>query len=152
MKIVKAKPKDLDEYLNIREKNLREYYRKSRRKISLNHSELIKKIKKEFNNLIRIPKRFLFLAKENGQIIGFIIGTKLKNAFQSQGYVDDIYISEKFRRKGIASKLINYFILKMKLEGIKKFRLGVDIKNKPAINLYKNLGFKITQYEMERKK
>ena len=145
-----AKKDDLEEYSKLRNKNFKEYYRKNKKNIILNHNNLAKKIKKEFYNLIKAPRRYLLLVSEGKILQGFLIGSEIKNVFQSSGYIDDIYVGVNYRRKGIASNLIKEFFSLMKIKKIKKFRLGVDIKNKEAINLYLKAGFKITQYEMEK--
>ena len=110
---------------------------------------MVNRIRKEFRDLIKMPRRNLFIAEENKELMAFLIATEIKNAFKRIGYIDDIFVEKEFRRRGIASQLIKDFVKRMNNKKIKKFRLGVDIKNKPAIELYEKLGFNITQYEME---
>lgn len=50
--------------------------------------------------------------------------------------INYIYVKETYRRKGIATKLLNYII-------DRNTTLEVNILNKEAINLYKKLGFQI---------
>jgi len=45
--------------------------------------------------------------------------------------------------------LMKSFIKFLKAKNIKKCKLGVNIKNKKAIKLYKKLGFKLSHYEMD---
>lgn len=49
-------------------------------------------------------KEFSFLAKENGEISGVITGKCLHDEVK----ISDLIITEKFRRKGIGSKLLKY--------------------------------------------
>lgn len=52
----------------------------------------------------------------------------------------DIATKEQYKRKGFATKLLNYVISLKKPE--QTFSLEVKSKNIPAINLYKSVGFK----------
>jgi len=146
MIIQKAKRNDLNAYLKLRKETLKEYYKIKGKNILISNE----KIKKEFNSLLNSPKHLLLIAKEDNQILGYLIGTILKNVWQRTGYLDDVFVSKEFRKKGIGSDLIKEFIKFLRNKDIKKFRLGVDIRNKKAILLYKRLGFKITQYEMSK--
>ncbi|MCK9596069.1 GNAT family N-acetyltransferase [Candidatus Pacearchaeota archaeon] len=146
MIIQKAKRKDLEEYLRLRKETLREYYKIKEEKILISDE----KIKKEFLGLLNTKKRILLIAKENKQILGYLMGTILRNVWQKVGYLDDVLVKKDFRNKKIGSKLIKKFIKILNKKGIKKVRLGVDVKNKKAILLYKKLGFKIAQYEMSK--
>lgn len=111
----------------------------------------LKTVKKEFENTIKSRRRLMLFAIEDGKIIGYIIGTMLKNAFEKKSsYLDDIFIKEGYRRKGYGTQLMNEFIKLMKNKKVKKIRLGVRTNNEKAINLYKKLGFAVKNYEMEK--
>lgn len=71
--------------------------------------------------------------KENELIKGFIIANKL----YENNEILLVYVAEKYRKQGIASKLIN------SLDNKKgnNILLEVSVENKPAICLYKKLGF-----------
>ena len=71
--------------------------------------------------------------KENELIKGFIIANRL----YENNEILLVYVDEKYRKKGIASKLIN------SLDNKKgnNILLEVSVENKPAICLYKKLGF-----------
>lgn len=55
--------------------------------------------------------------------------------------IDYIYVLEKYRRKGVATKLINYIVEENK--NCKNFSLEVRKSNIAAQKLYENLGFKV---------
>ncbi len=150
VKIRKAVKKDFKEYLKLKEDSLREYSKIANQKIPID----IKKIKKEFNFILKSPKQSILIAEENKKMKGYLIYTLLIYSFQfsdKKGYVDDLFVDKRYRKKGLATSLINKFIKILKGKGIKKCKLGVNIKNKTALNLYKKLGFKITRYEMDKK-
>ena len=55
-------------------------------------------------------------------------------------YMDDLYVKQDYRGKGIGTKLINKVIEKAKTDKCNKLRWQVAEWNKPAIDFYKNLG------------
>ncbi len=71
------------------------------------------------------------IEKEQNEIIAYISYKKL----ELSNDVYHLFVNEKFRKKGIASKLLNKIYNKDIL-------VEVDEKNIKAINLYKKLGFK----------
>ena len=97
------------------------------------------------------PKlQFSFVYELNQKIVGFLIVTNLEPTKKSW-YVYLVGIDKNYRRKGIGKKLfIHAFDFLKKKFGAKRLFLMVDIENKPAINLYRKLGFKklITEHYM----
>ena len=146
MKIRKATKKDLKEYIKIKEGSLKEYSKLAGHKITLSKN----KIKNELFESVKNPKR-LILFSEGKEISGYIVGSFIKSDYSSMGCIDDLFVLRKFRKKGIALKLIKEFMKLSKKDKIKIIRLGVKINNKPAIKLYKKLGFEIKHYEMDKK-
>jgi ribosomal protein S18 acetylase RimI-like enzyme len=65
------------------------------------------------------------------------------------GYISSVCLLSKYRGKGFAKKLLNESILLSKRKGMKKIRLEVNIKNLPAINLYKKFDFYIIEKGIE---
>lgn len=85
---------------------------------------------------------------ETNEIIGYVtyffayytwIGKSL--------YMDDLYVRNEYRGKGVGSKLINQVIELAKKEGCKKLRWQVSEWNLPAIEFYKSLGASIDGVE-----
>jgi N-acetylglutamate synthase-like GNAT family acetyltransferase len=65
------------------------------------------------------------------------------NISKTSWYIPVVVVDKKYRRKGIASKLLNHtFDYLKKNFYARKIFLIVDCNNESAINLYKNLGFK----------
>lgn len=82
----------------------------------------------------------------NEKIIGSILIRNIKNGI----LLDEIFIEDKYRNKGIGTKVISNIILKYQ----KNIFLWVYKDNIKAFNLYKKLGFKIdsktkTRYYMK---
>ena len=53
-----------------------------------------------------------------------------------------IFIDHKYRRKGLATKIIQHLEKLAHEKKIKKITMRVMPKNKPAIKLYEKIGFK----------
>ena len=54
-------------------------------------------------------------------------------------------VKKEYRRKGIGTSLLNFCINNCIKNGYPKFNLQVAVTNEEAINLYKKLGFEITE-------
>lgn len=118
----------------------------------------IDKVKKRYFYYLKkdliFKDRAIFIVIKNDKIIGMILG-KIVNTlsiikFKKRGYISNLYILPKYRRKGIAKKLVRELIEWFKSHNIKNLRLEVYSKNKPALNIYDKLGFK--EYAIKMKK
>ena len=101
-----------------------------------------KKFKKEYRsewvkNFFRKKRGdYLFVSEQNKKILGFILILKKKNRF----IIDLIATSKNFRKKGVATSLINFTnnqIMRKK----DKITAGTQINNLAAVKMYQNLGF-----------
>jgi len=59
-----------------------------------------------------------------------------------------VYITKKYRGKGLAKKITRERLRWLKKNKIKKVEMGVYIKNIPSIKLHEKLGFKKVSYKM----
>jgi len=94
---------------------------------------------KDWKNYYKKSIKSTLVAERNKEIVAYIYYSVRKNSI----YIADLYVLQKCRRNGLATKLIKKVEnLKKKL---KKKHLTVNNrkKDKPAFKLYKNLGFKI---------
>lgn len=145
--IRKATIQDFKEYLKLKreeEKDLTAYL-----KTTIGYPEN-KTLKQEYSKILKDKKSFLLVIEDNKRLVGYLHATIFKNIYNKGGYVEDIFITKDFRRGGLASKLIDYFIDILKKEGYKKVQLSVNIKNKRAIKMYKKLGFMIYHYDLKK--
>lgn len=56
-----------------------------------------------------------------------------------------VFVDSRYKRKGVATKLLDYAIKLAKLQEAKKIRLSVYADNHAAIELYKKHGFEVTE-------
>ena len=85
-----------------------------------------------------------YLAKENGSIIAYCLYRDETKHY----YMRQLYVERKYRRKGIATRLLNWLYQNVWTD--KKVRLDVLAHNEDAVKFYKNYGFRIGVFRMEK--
>ena len=99
------------------------------------------KIKKEWvGNFFRgIRGNSMIVAKENNKLLGFLLSLK---KYECETYIDLIAVNPMQRKLGIAKSMINFLF--QELENNQEIiKVGTQIDNIGAINLYTSMGFKI---------
>ena len=90
-------------------------------------------LEEELNN-----ETSLFLvAKEGNEVIGYI-GMSI---VIDEGYIFNVAVREKYRKKGVATALINELVTYGKKNNFSFITLEVRESNLPAISLYSKFGF-----------
>lgn len=79
---------------------------------------------------------YLFVSYQNNKILGFILIIKKKKILN----IDLIATSKKYRKKGVATSLINYTNNKLRKKN-NKIIAGTQFNNFSAIKMYQKLGF-----------
>jgi ribosomal protein S18 acetylase RimI-like enzyme len=103
----------------------------------LNHGfryEALKAIK-----LIPRATRLVAYQMEEKEAIGFLYLEENTDWLYTIEYV---FVDPRYRKMGLATRLINYALKIAKEKGARKVNLNVDSKKTNAINLYRRLGFK----------
>ncbi|MFT4297999.1 MAG: GNAT family N-acetyltransferase, partial [Candidatus Woesearchaeota archaeon] len=137
MIIKKASKSNLNALCCLREKFLIETARKEKVKTSRNNIMIY---------LSRDYSRY-YIAYENNIPLGYIHGTiDPKPQKLIQAFVQEIYVKKGFRKRGIASKLIQKLDRHFK-KNKKRPGLNVDKDNKSAINFYKKHDYAILSQE-----
>ena len=95
--------------------------------------------KNSFEQELKIKFSTIYLAELNNEIVACSVIWNLVDEIQ----LNQIVVNEKYRRKRIATELINY-IIKLYKRNYKKILLEVNENNLPAIKLYESLYFKTT--------
>lgn len=99
----------------------------------------------------RFPETFI-VAEEDKEVVGYIMcrietGLSIINfhGLIKKGHIVSVAVLPEYRRKGLGQALVNEAMENMKLYKAKQCYLEVRKSNIPAIDLYKNLGFKISR-------
>lgn len=77
-------------------------------------------------------------AREGKNVVGYICAKIILD----EADINNVAVTSKFRRNGIAQKLLNCLIDFCKNRGVKKFTLEVNANNVAAKKLYQKTGFK----------
>ena len=136
----------LEEFVKLKQLDFKEYSKLIGKKINIRDAE----IKKEFLRILSSKDEELLFAKDekNHNLTGFI-HIKIEQRF-SRAKIEYVFVSQKYRNKGIATALMDKSFKIAQLKRIKNILLNVDIKNVNAIKLYEKLGFKLNKYELKK--
>jgi ribosomal protein S18 acetylase RimI-like enzyme len=86
----------------------------------------------------KIPQ---YVALDNNEVIGWCdVIPETLTGFTHCGHLG-MGVQKDYRRKGIGRKLLLTTINKAKIYGLERIELDVYDSNKPAVNLYKEMGF-----------
>jgi len=110
-------------------------------------------VKDYFEKIYNNDNNIIFCAKIDKKIVGFIY---CRLDFDNNGpmlykeaLIDGLYVKNEYRKRGIASTLIEYAKMWAKDKGVKKLYINVLEKNKNAMNLYYKKGFKNFEKKLE---
>jgi GNAT superfamily N-acetyltransferase len=107
-------------------------------------SSLAKKLSGTLTELINYSKYGnVFIIKSGLEIIGYLIltfGYSIEYGGRD-AFIDEFYIKETYRNKGIGKEALEYIIKYARTTGIKALHLQVKEKHKDAASLYEKSGF-----------
>ena len=144
MKIIKA---NLDNFEELKK------FKILSKKEELKYSETLlplEKTKEKYLEFLKIDLekqgRAVFIAVEDGRIIGMIMGKSYNtisiSKYKRKGYISNLYVDKAYRKKGIGEKLIQHTLKWLKKQGVPHATVEIHIKNQAAINLHHKLGFR----------
>lgn len=94
-----------------------------------------------------IEKGFAFVAKEDDKVIGFLTSSIQEaidfKTYENYGFIENMYVLDEYRKKGVGRALISEFINMCKNLNIEFIHTDSDA-NQSQINFYAGAGFKIT--------
>jgi GNAT superfamily N-acetyltransferase len=101
---------------------------------------------RNMNSALQKHKGALFVAVEGARIIGYAMGIIIKKSEESckwedTGFLDEVFVEERYRNKGIGSRLVKAMIGWFRKNKIKIINIQAYAQNL-SINLYRKLGFK----------
>lgn len=92
---------------------------------------------RDFRDLLSREYCMYLVALVDGEIAGCAGLTNICN----EGNIDNVVVAERYRGRGVATKLLEALISKGEAGGIEAFTLEVRVSNAPAIHVYEKLGF-----------
>lgn len=108
--------------------------------------KVIRYYKEYLRNDLSNKWRAVFIAVVDKKVVGIIVGKiyrTLKVAgYERRGYMSNLYVKPRYRRRGIGKKLVEKTIDWLKSKDAKAITLEIHNENKVTINLYHKLGFK----------
>lgn len=90
------------------------------------------------------PEYFFFVAEEEGEIIGYIVGEvreRKPRVLDKEGYINDWFVKKEWRSKGVGRSLYSSLIEEFKNQACNRLGLYTNIRNKKTIDFYHKLGF-----------
>ncbi|GEM_PF-6654956 len=87
---------------------------------------------------LRDPNKIILIAEAEDKTVGFLYAFRTS---PEELYINDIYVLQKYRRKGIGSKLVKELEKKAKEIGIKRIRAHVYEGSK---EFFARLGYRLT--------
>lgn len=107
---------------------------------------------KYFKEALEDKKGIFLVAEENGELIGYINGTKMDVSYRKSSYFEmcNLGVSPDHKRKGIGTKLLEEFTKGVRKKGLQKIYLNCYAKNTEAINFYKASRYQIIDVCMEK--
>ena len=85
-------------------------------------------------------KHELYLTEDKGKIIGFI-ASHIVNSDKTKAYIDELWILQRFQKKGSGKMLVKFIESLYKKKGLFKMRLTTK-KKAMAYGFYKKLKYK----------
>ena len=89
--------------------------------------------------LILYPRYFL-VAESSGSVVGYVIGSIDSDG---SGHIISLAVHPAYRGRGIGRKLLLTLEGIMRNNGIHRIKLEVSVNNRPALSLYKSIGYKV---------
>ncbi len=114
--------------------------------LKLARKPILKREAEQARKDIRKKGTHIFVAVEEGHAIGFIELLIKKNhpvfSIKKYGYLNSCVVDKRYRRKGVAQKLVRYGIAFLKKKGARHMKTNVYASNKAALKAWEKVGFK----------
>ena len=93
----------------------------------------------------------LLVADLDKEIVGVVDGWIVDDFVHGGklGHIQNLYVSPRYRRRGIGSRLIREIIDRAKAKGVLEIHVSARFDNKSAIALYKKQGFSQGNLQLE---
>jgi GNAT superfamily N-acetyltransferase len=102
-----------------------------------------------FADICTTPKRELLVAESQGEVvgtIGLLIVPNLSHSATPYAIAENLVVTQKYRRRGIARRLLEYCIARAREERCHRIELCSDRRREEAHRLYRSAGFEPSAY------
>jgi ribosomal protein S18 acetylase RimI-like enzyme len=156
MKIRKITLKNIDKILELSREFIEEYRKVTKMKTDVPISTALKYKKRIFKKDLKSGHGAIFAMEEEGDFIGYIFVLTFVPGMEkmkkySSGYISDLHVCKKWRKKGLGIKLVKGGEKWLKSRGKEKVSLDVGTYNNGAVGLYRKLNFKDKSLKLEKK-
>ena len=101
-----------------------------------------------------LTNQIVFIGIDNNKIVGYLAGSlNIENSYVTKtlAEIDNMYVSEEYRRSGLGTNLITKFKEYCKEFDIQEIKVTASSKNCNAIKFYKKNGFEDFEYTLKMK-
>ncbi len=106
-------------------------------------------VREVFAEICADPRHEFFVAEDGGEVVGtvvLLIVPNLSHSATPRAVVDNLIVSEKYRRGGYGRMLLEHVIARAKEKGCHRIELCSDLRRKEAHQLYRSIGFEASAY------
>ncbi len=146
IEIVTLQPDEWQEYKNIRIEALQN----EPQAFGANYEDALKKPDEEWIDRVKAAvtenKDIMLFARVDGKIVG-MIGAYFHKSPETEtvGNIWGVYVSEAYRGKGVAKKLMEKLLERLRAKGLHEAKLEVNVEQSAALGLYQKMGFVIVE-------
>lgn len=105
--------------------------------------------RKVFAEIYADPRHELFVLEDQGEVVGTVVLLIVPNLSHSAtpwALVENLVVSEKYRRRGFGRMLLEHVVADARDKGCHRVELMSDKRRGEAHELYGSLGFKASAY------
>jgi ribosomal protein S18 acetylase RimI-like enzyme len=103
---------------------------------------------------LQAPDVVIHVAQVEGEVVGYVYAAieppSWKELREQAGFIHDIVVDERFRRRGVGQQLLEAAVAWLEQRGAPQILLCTATANLPAQRLFARLGFRTTMLEMSR--
>lgn len=151
--IRKANTKDLKDILRLSFELFKKEHQEYDKSLNLKWTYV--QGKKYFKNRIVNKDGFMEIAESNGRTVAYLCGGISARMFYREkaryAELENMFIEERFRRKGIGTKLTRDFVDWCKKKKVKYVAVTASNKNRQGLRFYRDVGFKDYNVTLEMK-
>lgn len=110
----------------------------------VNYKDKTKTFEEIVTEWLNNPEYILFVAEDDGNLVGHICGTIKTKKFQvkdKEGSVEEWFVSEQYRHKGTGKQLYEALLTEFRKAQCTHIGLKVFVDNKSTIDMYRKMGF-----------